>query len=258
MRESGFVKQGEHFKRLYNVTRFFLKCSGSLYFWGAFFLASSKVLQTIAFFLPIKVLIMLGSEEMPKYLDPFQGYISYQNLLTLLIALVPIVYFLHLAFGIFFRLLIDRDVERYKDKSYHIPKCGEVALNKLRRMHNHTSKSFSDVIVFILTSAILIYINPVLVSMIWVVTLVNLVLFVDKAFYIHDDDRISFLKLHKRQFIEYVASSNYLIVFAILVLQMYLSPNSVYGAILALLLSRQLFQAVQRFAIENIYFSKFC
>lgn len=199
---------------------------------------------------------MLGSEKMPKYLSPFSKYVTYNDVLVFLIAMVPVVYILHLAFGIFFRLLIDKDVTRFTEKDYQVAGYGNTNLGKLKRLHNHTSKAFSDIIVFLLTSAILLLINPLLTLAIWVVTLLNLSLFVRKAFYIHDDTRITVLRLHKRQFVEYIASSNYLVVFALLVLQMYLAADGIYGAILALLLSRQLFQAVQRFSIENIYFSK--
>ncbi|ART63941.1 hypothetical protein [Kushneria marisflavi] len=245
-----------HFQKLFYIVLFFFKSPKGLYFWGCFFLASSKVLQTIAFFLPIKVLIMLGSEKMPKYLSPFSEYMNYNDVLVFLIAIVPVVYVMHLAFGIFFRLLIDKDVARFTQKEYHVDGYGNANLGKLKRLHNHTSKAFSDIIVFLLTSVILLLINPILTLAIWVVTLLNLSLFVKKAFYVHDDTRITILKLHKRQFVEYIASSNYLIVFALLVVQMYLVSGEIYGAILALLLSRQLFQAVQRFSIENIYFSK--
>lgn len=245
-----------HFQKLFHIILFFLKSPKGFYFWGCFCLASSKVLQTIAFFLPIKVLIMLGSEKMPKYLSPFSGYMNYNDVLIFLIAMVPVVYILHLAFGIFFRLLIDKDVVRFKQKDYKVAGYGDINLGKLKRLHNHTSKAFSDIIVFFITSIILLLINPLLTLAIWIVTLLNLSLFVKKAFYVHDDTRITVLKLHKRQFVEYIASSNYLIVFALLVLQMYLAADGIYGAILALLLSRQLFQAVQRFAVENTYISK--
>ncbi|MCM2972983.1 hypothetical protein [Larsenimonas suaedae] len=247
----------KHIFNIFLIIRFFLATKGKNYFWGCLSLAISRLLQTVAFFLPIKVLIMLSSENMPSYLGPVEAFVSYDEFLIFLIIMVPLVYFAHLGFGILFRSLIDKDILYFEKNKHGIKGYGEVDYNKLKRLHNHTSKAFSDVLVFFVTSTILIVINPLLTLSIWLVTALNLAFFVERAFYIHDDERITFLKLHKRQFIEYVASSNYLIVFIVLVAQMYLSSDGVYGAILALLLARQLFQAVQRFSIENIYLSKF-
>lgn len=238
------------------MVAFFIQSRKSFYFWGCFFLAWSKIFQTVAFFLPIKILIMLNENSMPDYLSGVELYLSYDSLLAALIIMVPIVYLMHILFGILFRNCIDQDIKLYGDEKFDISGHGEVGYGKLKRLHNHTSKAFSDILVFVLTSIILLYLNVSLAIIVWAITFCNLLVFVNKAFYLSDDDRLTFLKLHKRQFIEYIASSNYLIVFGFLVFQTYFSMGEMYGAILALLLSRQLFQAVQRFSIENIYFSK--
>jgi hypothetical protein len=81
----------------------------------------------------------------------------------------------------------------------------------------------------------------------------NLNIFVLKVFYKSDHDRIGLFQLHRRQYIEYTSSVNFIFIFIALALQVKYFDIGVFEALFVLLLSRMMFQAVQRFSFENLY-----
>lgn len=219
-------------------------------------MAASRILQTMAFFLPIKVLVMMESDHVPGYFKAIDNYITYEHFMLLLVSMVPVLYVSHFMMGVFHRKLLDKGLESQADVIHNIDRVGKFGLSKVRKLYGHSMKCFSEVLLFFICAAILLAINPWLFMLILIVVILNLAIFVNKAFYASEDDRLTFFNLHRRQFVEYLASSNYLFVFAFLVVQMTFFSEEVYGAILALLLSRQLFQAMQRFSFENLHLSR--
>ena len=219
-------------------------------------MATSRILQTMAFFLPIKVLIMMESTHPPSYFKFISSYISYEDFMLLLVVMVPMLYVSHFVMGVFHRKLLDQGVRALPDVIHKVNSVGSFGLKNIKKIYGHSVKCSSEIILFAICSMILFFISPWLFVIIFFVTVVNLMVFVRKAFYASEDDRITFFNLHRRQFVEYLASSNYLLVFLFLFIQMTLFEGEVYGAILALLLSRQIFQAMQRFSFENLHLSR--
>ncbi|MDO6786208.1 hypothetical protein Q4589_01240 [Cobetia marina] len=242
--------------KLFFLFSYYCKNGKGMFFYGSMCLAISRMFQMIAFFLPIKILIMLSSETKPEYLSLLTDYIPYQEVVLSLALAVPLVYFLHLLFGVAYRRCIDRDLKGHDNDENNIRWVGKLSYNKIKKLHNHSSKAFSDCLLVIVSLTVLTYIDYSLTIAVMILIFVDAVMFTEFAYYKKDTERLTVFKLHKRQFIEYISSINYLFIFALLVLIMTVYESNVYSVILALLLSRQAFQALQRFSIENLYIAK--
>lgn len=233
----------------------FSKVSGATFVMGAASLAVSRVCQVIAFFLPLKIFIIIYSQAVPEYFDVFPETMGFQDTIILLSCMVPLVYVLFIALGICYRWLVDLHLRRFGKTELLI--AGVVSPeNKTKRLHNHVSKAFSEAGLILVSVALAMWLDPA-IACLWIALIyLNLQLFFLKTFYTEDSDRLTFLKLHRRQFIEYISSANFLVVFAILALELVYFDMGVYAAIFLLLISRMVFQALNRFTIEGLYIIK--
>lgn len=232
----------------------------SPYLAGSFFLAASRLMQTMAFFLPLKALILLSSGGQGQFYGKLESSmnIKIDSLVLLIISLVPLVFCLHIIFGIVSRWLFDLDLRFYKDSGEPIFFEGKkIEGKKLARLHNHCSKSGAEVLIFLSTIAIGSYFDAWLSVGVFLIAACDFFLFYRFSFSVGDEDRVGPLKLHKRQVIEYISSINFMLVFCLLVIQIYLFGMGVYSSVFLLLLFRQTFQALQRFSIENMHIYKF-
>lgn len=233
----------------------FCQKSGVVFVTGCAALAVSRVCQVVAFFLPLKIFIMINSSEVPEYFRFVPSSMEFQDVIVLLALSVPIVYGLFITLGIIYRRLIDFHLARFNSSVLFV--CGlEMSNKKMRKLHNHLSKAFSEAGLVVVSVLFALILDP-MVAVSWLVLLyVNLLFFNFKAFYAEDQHRLTFLQLHRRQFIEYISSANFLIVFAVLAFQLVYFGMGVYSAIFLLLVSRMVFQALNRFSIESLYILK--
>ncbi|MBZ0333218.1 hypothetical protein [Marinobacter sp. AL4B] len=233
----------------------FCSVSGAAFVVGCGALAVSRVCQVMAFFLPLKIFIVLSSGEVPVYFDFFPEEMEFQEIVLLLAGMVPVVYGLFIVLGILHRWLIDRHLTRFGSRELNIEGT-KIPEKKMKRIHNHVSKAFSEV-GLVVVSVLFGFILDPMVAVAWIVILyVNLWIFYSKVFHVEDHHRVTFLKLHRRQFIEYISSSNFLIVFAVLTIEMAYFDMGVYTGIFLLLVSRMVFQALNRFSVESLYILK--
>lgn len=233
----------------------FSRVSGSVFILGCASLAVSRVCQVVAFFLPLKIFIIIYSQEVPEYFDVFPEDMGFSEAIMILSGLVPLIYVLFITLGILYRWLIDLHLRRF-DKSELVIGGSVTPEKKTKKLHNHLSKAFSEAGLIIVSVVFAIVLDPK-VALVWFVLLyLNLRLFYAKAFNAEDHDRLTFLKLHRRQFIEYISSANFLVVFAVLALELVYFDMGVYTAIFLLLVSRMVFQALNRFSVESLYILK--
>jgi hypothetical protein len=234
----------------------FSRISAFTFVAGCSALALSRICQVLAFFLPLKIFILFHSREVPAYFDVFPEFMQFSDVIVFLSVMVPVAYLVFIVLGIVYRRLIDLHLKHFTSSALLIM-GKEVKEKNKERLHNHVSKAFSEVGVIIISLVVATLLDYVL-GLIWVSLLYfNLWLFHSKAFGAKDNDRLTFLKLHRRQFIEYISSANFMLVFAALAIELAYFDLSIYSAIFLLLLSRIVFQALNRFSVESLYILKF-
>lgn len=222
---------------------------------GCAALAISRACQMVAFFLPLKIFIVIHSGEVPEYFNVFPESMSFPEIITVLSVLVPLVYGLFIVLGICYRWLIDQHLHKFGNTELIISGV-KTPTAKTKRLHNHGTKAFSEVGLILVSIAVALCLD-VTIAVAWVVLLyLNLWLFYRKAFHAEDHHRLTKLKLHRRQFIDYISSANFLVVFVILAAQLVYFDMGVYTAIFLLLVSRMVFQALNRFSVESLYLLK--
>lgn len=233
----------------------FCRTYPALFVGGCAALAVSRVCQVIAFFLPLKLFIVIHSGEIPDYFDVFPESMGFREIITVLSALVPVIYGLYVMLGICYRWLMDHHLMRMNNSELVISGT-KITAAKLKRLHNHGSKAFSEIGLILVSVTASLWLD-VMIAIVWMVLLyLNLWLFHRKAFHAEDHHRLTFLKLHRRQFIDYISSANFLAVFAVLALELVFFDMGVYSAIFLLLVSRMVFQALNRFSVESLYILK--
>lgn len=169
-----------HFKEINQVLKEFL--SGSFYFFlGCAFLAASKLLQVVSFFLPIKVLILLSSDHVPSYVDHFPINVSYESLLAFFVAMIPCMYIGYIVFGIFARNALDRDLNGWREKGREFRNLGGDN-NRFVKIHGHVSKLFSEVMLTGLSLLLIMFLDYTMFSFLVALVLFNIVTFPKRCF----------------------------------------------------------------------------
>lgn len=220
---------------------------------ACFLLAISRLLQMVSFFLPLKILIMLSSSEPPSYLEYLPIKVPYETALIMLIIMVPVTYCSYILAGILHRFYLDKDLEVWKQGSGRTEYIQVKSNDKLIKLHAHVAKAFSEVFLVSLALVLIVFIDFPVFFVIFFMVVANLNVFVMKAFYKNDQDRVGVFRLHRRQYIEYMSSVNFVLVFIVLAIQVKFFEIDVFKSLFVLLLSRLMFQAVQRFSIENLF-----
>lgn len=242
----------QHFNDINKIIKEFSSKSKA-YQLSCLLLAISRLLQVISFFLPLKILIMLSSSQPPSYLKHLPFAIPYDALLVIFASMVPIAYGGYIIAGILHRFLLDKDLEKWKKENFTTKLIKSNSKNKVIKLHNHVAKALSEVILVTISLALICFVDFPMAIFALLLTLANLSLFVKKVFYKSEHDRIGLFQLHRRQYIEYISSANFVLVFIVLALQIKHFDIGVFEALFVLLLSRMIFQAVQRFSIGNLF-----
>ncbi|QEM80771.1 hypothetical protein [Halomonas binhaiensis] len=217
-------------------------------------LAASKFLQVVAFFLPLKILILLASDSAPSYLNKLPIKMSYEELILLFIVMVPVTYIGYVISGVLHRNILDKDLKRWGSEEKVLQNISVKSKYRLLKLHGHSANILSELFL-ICSSLIMVAFVDVLMAMMMVLMIVTIqYYFAINVFYKKDDDRIGVFNLHRRQYIEYIFSISFITVFLFLSTQVYFYHMGIFEAIFVLLVSRMILQAAQRFSMENIYF----
>lgn len=242
-----------HYSTIKDIAKVFTENS-SLYKVSSLLLALSRLLQVVSFFLPLKILILLSSKDnMPKSFSYLPFDIEYRNAMIFIIALVPVTYLGYIASGIMHRYYLDKDLSIWGSSYNKITSFKVKSKGSFIKLHGHIAKMYSETILLILSLILTVIIDAWIFVFLFMLILLNMALFVKKAFYINDHERIGFLRLHRKQYIEYLSSISFIAIFAVLAFQLKFTNIGVFQALFILLISRMVFQSVQRFSMENIY-----
>ncbi|MDR5893425.1 hypothetical protein QC820_11450 [Halomonas mongoliensis] len=229
--------------------------NGKWFFLSSLFLCLSKIFQTASFFIPLKVLIILSSGNVPDYVGGVLSNIEYGRLVIFLALMIPASYFCYIFFGILYRWFFDRDSQLHWKSEYSC--CGVLVKGKdLRVLHGQISRLFSEALLITMCLMLLI---PFSALIFWVVLFVICLLFSifnAKVFGASEDERLSYFRLHRRQFIEYSISCIFVLFFGILAANVYLGSIGMYGSIFILLTVRLCLQSLQRASVEMIYIKR--
>lgn len=244
-----------YLKKLFQAIAGFSRVSGASFVGGSAALSVSRVCQVLAFFLPLKIFIVINSGDIPEYFSFFPESMEYDDIIISLSVLVPVIYFLFITMGIVSRWLLDVHLKRFDGQTLTIG--SETARwKKVKKLHGRMAKVLSDMGLIVASVVFVSVLDPMVGAVLVVLLYFNLLLFNAKAFSSKDKDRLTFLKLHRRQFIEYISSANFLIIFAVLAVQLIFFDMTIYSAIFMLLVSRMVFQALSRFSMESLYLIK--
>jgi len=220
-----------------------------LFLYSGCCLALSRILQMLSFFLPLKVLMLLSAESVPSYMKDLNGFFSHQEVLILFTALVPVAYLSYILFGILYRKSFDADqkggwgaVSQFLDMRF--------SENQLKTLHGNLLRMTSDFLVIVVSIISLLFISLSVAAYVSISSFFLFLAFDKYSFSIKEVDRISCFRLHRRQYIEYLVSINFVLIFGVLAMISMHSSYNIYSILLALLVSRLSMQALQRFAFE--------
>lgn len=213
-------------------------------------LSFSKIMQTVAFFMPLKVLIVLSAGEESKYSSYFKSWLTADQFLAIIIVMVPVSYLLYIFFGIAHRRYADRDMKRQVARAKS-EKYGDRKLRVIKKIHPRLIRIWADMCVVVLIILIISIIQARFAAVLLILIGMNLGFFNAWVFGREESVRLTPLRLHPKQFVEYITSINYLLVFSVLAVGVYYHSIGIVTALLALLLSRLCLMAVQRISLES-------
>lgn len=242
------TKLNSYLKELVQIVLAFLH---GRFIWAGIFLAASRVFQLATFFLPIKVLIVLSSANQPHYFNYFLSYVSLDTIIAILLAAVPVSYCCYIVSGVVYRYFVDADLDRRKSTGVEINGlCVQGGL--FAAMQKRAVVIFGDVLLCVLILSAIAVFHWLFMVLLLCLLIMSLLIIRHYALDATEERRVTFLKLHRRQLIEYVSSSNFLFVFFALALGSKYLHVGIFSSVLILLLARMLFQALQRFSLESI------
>lgn len=224
-----------------------------MFFSATLFLALSRIFQTAAFFLPLKILILISSEGVPHYFGLLKDWISHESLIYIFVSAVPMCFAGYVSFGVFYRLLIDREFRLSVPETLVLDSGKKIGKKGVVKLHAHLSKIVSEVFVMVISLSILVVLAPLVVAFLLLAVCLNLWWFHRVVLQRSESVRFGFLGLHARQVIEYVSSLNFVMLLIVLVAYVTVFGMGVYLAIFTLIFSRMIFQSVQRMAIELMF-----
>ncbi|UYO00444.1 MAG: hypothetical protein KIT02_04295 [Devosia sp.] len=214
---------------------------GTVGYWtAAAALASSRLLQTVALFLPIKLLMLLSGSSAPSILQLVP--IDPNVLILIMMGCVPVLYIGSILATAIFQRMMD------KPPAAKIPPVDgdPVNLKLFLRLRDTLVRNSADLLVLVVGTIAITIAH-------WPFALITLVVLAGYAFvleiyvFANMRPRHTFLKLKPTQVIEYSRTFVFIALFGVLAYLVFQWHLNVYLAILCLLVCRLMTQGVQRF-----------
>lgn len=207
---------------------------------AALFLACSNLFKMVAFFLPVKVLIVLASPE--SYLLYLPDYLSATTLIWALGLAIPVAYLFYIGSGMLFRLSMDKDAAKQISDMQEI----KLSLAKKKQFYDSFLRQWSDIYLFGISILLMAIYNYIFALIVVATVFVVFVFFYNRFIQNPHDQRYTPFKVDRSLLIEYIVSLSYLTVFVSLGIQVFYFDMDVLGAVYLLMLSRLAFSALQR------------
>lgn len=240
----------EFIRLLLNLQKEFIRGSIIYYTVGVFFLAVARLVNVMVFFLPLKIIIIISEKEVPSYLQFFPFEFTYPEVLSFFLALIPIFYIAYFILGICSRWMIDASFAGYKESEINTVSGIKCRIPRLYKIHNRSNKILSEVFLLFICLFISVFFDFYLAGL--AILVVGLVLVAEFRFAVRvgDGERVTPLRLHRRQFSEYLTAFGFLFMFAFLTYEAYMGVGNVYETIFMLLTFRLMFQSINRLTVE--------
>lgn len=212
----------------------------------AFCLFAAQILELISLFIPLKVIIILGSNAVPAFISHYFKIYSVDTLIVFLVCITAITYFLSLAFsltGLKLRASTLKKVTPTIKSAQH--KISDAVIQR----------TFIQYTEFIANSLLVIF-TALLVSLLTPFMFVGIIIMVIFEFLIlqavssiqqtYCKYLFSVLKNYAREFSQYLVAINFSLVMIIIIFQ-YLShiPIKTLPTILAFMMARKMFSSAR-------------
>jgi hypothetical protein len=213
--------------------------------------------QLFAFFLPLKVLILLSSERIPH---AFSGIITPDNRSHWLVAFSIATFVLYAA-SVFLQTFGNRTITKAVDQMLRgLGKLPQPERKKLRRRYTIYCKAHADAAVFLLGASALAFINPLVLIGVLFVLIVEFLI----TGWLYKNKFGGFLgwvgggiERNVTSYIQYLSAVNFLSLFVLIVTDYFVSGGiNVYLAILTMILGRQSLNALARFVKKMLALAK--
>lgn len=217
-------------------------------------LVSAQFCQMLALFLPLKVIIMLGSEGVPRYFQSFMTEAGRDSWILGLVVATVIVY----ALSIMLNLVANRFIVRvgHRLQAFYSQPDEKQKNKSIRQIHTLACRSHANLIMFVLGAIVMLALNP-LIMLITTLFIVIQVLVTEAILASERGGLAAWLRqgIHKKYklYLQYLAAANFLFVFFLLVTDyMLLEGQNIIIAILTLLLARRVFQSLSAYINGSI------
>ena len=224
---------------------------------GTSWFVFARFAQLFAFFLPLKVLILLSSDRIPH---AFSGIISAENR-SIWLVVFSIATFVLYAAAIFFETLGNRTITRAIEETLRAQgKLPQRERKRLRRRYTIYCRANSDAAVFVLGATLLAFINPLVLIGILLVLILEFFI----TGWLYNNEYGGFLgwvgggiERNVNSYIQYLSAFNFLSLFLLIVADYFISGGlNVYMAILTIILGRQSLNSLARFVKKMLALAK--
>lgn len=219
---------------------------------GTLMSAIAKIMSVIAFFIPLKIFIVISEREMPSYLAFIPEYSEYPQGLFFLVALLPVSYLFYFFLGVVSRWLIDSHYSTLRASSLTFIAKNKYNEKSIYKIHNRINKQVSELFILCIGVILSLFFEYHLSILLFLLIFFDFIIIFKYSVNSHDSDRVTFLRLHRRQLSEYVTTGSFLVYFFSLAYMAYLDLTGIFVAVFMLLLSRLMFQSVNRFSMESM------
>jgi hypothetical protein len=245
-----------HFAWMATLTRLLLRCARRDTVMATIARAASQFAQLFSFFIPLKIIILMGSKHVPTY---FQGIMKPENLNAWIVGMSVVTLILYVA-SILFNILSNRMERKASSLLLQHMEAG-IAMQKterqlVRRIVVLLCRTYVSIAIFSLCALALLVIKP---AMLLALVGIMLLQFGFTAWLLRRGDEASASWLvraigrNPAGYLKTLAAMNFLLVFVLLLLEYWITgKTNVLTAILALLLGRRLFQAAERYATRML------
>lgn len=235
-----------------DLLRVFLRYAFSETICVVVFRAISELAQVFSLFIPLKILIIMGSQKIPVYFD---SYITEETKTFWLFSLI-ITTFLIYAVSIFFGMLSHRYMtkafSRFDVLQTHSDDGNKNIRQEVKRVHKFALNGYTNLLIILIGLLIALFLQPLIV-LIMMVFIVLQTMFVNHLFGINYGYMTKLgrsIMKEPADYLNYFAAINFLLVFTLLALGYVLTGQlNTMGAILTLLLSRRVFQALKQYGV---------
>ena len=121
---------------------------------ASFLNAISNIVRIVTMFLPLKLLILMQGEHVPRYMAPLMQFMDRQAVIGLVIVAIPILYVFYMLLGLAFRKLTRRDLERV-ERGNRMLRNMPMSRRQRRHLHWTIATIQTDVMVVIIAMTVI-------------------------------------------------------------------------------------------------------